>query len=100
MSAPGVTAEMLRRIASDTYDLMVLNYANGDMVGHTGSLSAAIKAVEAVDVGVGKIVDAVLKKDGALIVTADHGNCEQMVDPGDRWYSYRTYYIRCRPHRC
>ena len=81
MSAPGVTAEMLRRIASDTYDLMVLNYANGDMVGHTGSLSAAIKAVEAVDVGVGKIVDAVLKKDGALIVTADHGNCEQMVDP-------------------
>ena len=81
MSAPGVTAEMLRRIAADTYDLMVLNYANGDMVGHTGSLSAAIKAVEAVDIGVGKIVDAVLKKDGALIVTADHGNCEQMVDP-------------------
>ena len=81
MSAPGVTAEMLRRIGSDTYDLMVLNYANGDMVGHTGSLSAAIKAVEAVDTGVGKIVDAVLKKGGALIVTADHGNCEQMIDP-------------------
>ena len=81
MSAPGVTAEMLRRIGSDKYDLMVLNYANGDMVGHTGSLPAAIKAVEAVDVGVGKIVDAVLRKDGALIVTADHGNCEQMIDP-------------------
>ena len=81
MSAPGVTAEMLRRIGSDKYDLMVLNYANGDMVGHTGSLSAAIKAVEAVDAGVGRIVDAVLKKDGALIVTADHGNCEQMIDP-------------------
>ena len=81
MSAPGVTAEMLRRIASDKYDLMVLNYANGDMVGHTGSLPAAIKAVEAVDTGVGKIVDAVLKKDGALLITADHGNCEQMIDP-------------------
>ncbi len=81
MSAPGVTDEMLRRIKSDKYDLMVLNYANGDMVGHTGSLDAAIKAVEAVDAGVGKIVNAVLEKDGALIVTADHGNCEQMIDP-------------------
>ena len=81
MSAPGVTDEMLRRIASDKYDLMVLNYANGDMVGHTGSLPAAIKAVEAVDEGVGKIVNAVLEKGGALIVTADHGNCEQMIDP-------------------
>lgn len=80
MSAPGVTAEMLRRIASDKYELIVLNYANGDMVGHTGSLNASIKAVEAVDSGVGKIVDAVLKKGGALIVTADHGNCEQMID--------------------
>lgn len=81
MSAPGVTNEMLRRINMDKYDLMVLNYANGDMVGHTGSLSAAIKAVEAVDEGVGKIVNAVLEKGGALIVTADHGNCEQMIDP-------------------
>lgn len=81
MSAPGVTEEMLRRVASDKYDLMVLNYANGDMVGHTGSLAAAIKAVEAVDSGVGKIVNAVLQKGGALVVTADHGNCEQMIDP-------------------
>ncbi|MYG00010.1 2,3-bisphosphoglycerate-independent phosphoglycerate mutase [Candidatus Poribacteria bacterium] len=81
MSASGVTDEMLQRIKSNKYDLMILNYANGDMVGHTGSLEAAIKAVEAVDKGVGKIVDAVLKKDGALIVTADHGNCEQMIDP-------------------
>ena len=84
MSALGVTDEMLRRIASDKYDLMVLNYANGDMVGHTGSLPAAIKAVEAVDEGVGKIVNAVLEKGGALIVTADHGNCEQMIDPETR----------------
>ena len=81
MSAPDVTDEMLRRIASDKYDLMVLNYANGDMVGHTGSLPAAVKAVEVVDIGVGKIVNAVLEKGGALTVTADHGNCEQMIDP-------------------
>lgn len=81
MSAPDVTDEMLRQIASEKYDLMVLNYANGDMVGHTGSLPAAIKAVEAVDIGVGRIVNAVLAKGGALIVTADHGNCEQMIDP-------------------
>ncbi|MDE0636464.1 MAG: 2,3-bisphosphoglycerate-independent phosphoglycerate mutase [Candidatus Poribacteria bacterium] len=95
MSAPGVTDEMLRRIASDKYDLMVLNYANGDMVGHTGSLSAAIKAVEAVDEGVGKIVNAVLEKGGALIVTADHGNCEQMIDPetGGIHTAHTTYNV-------
>ena len=95
MSAPGVTDEMLRRIASDKYDLMVLNYANGDMVGHTGSLPAAIKAVEAVDEGVGKIVNAVLEKGGALIVTADHGNCEQMIDPetGGIHTAHTTYNV-------
>ncbi len=81
MSAPGITDEMLRRIASEKYDLMVLNYANGDMVGHTGSLSAAIKAVEAVDMGVGRVINETLEKGGSLIVTADHGNCEQMIDP-------------------
>ncbi|RKU05620.1 2,3-bisphosphoglycerate-independent phosphoglycerate mutase [Candidatus Poribacteria bacterium] len=81
MSAPEVTQEMLRRITSDRYDLFILNYANGDMVGHTGSLPAAIKAVETVDACVGQVVDAVMAKGGGLIVTADHGNCEQMVDP-------------------
>ena len=81
MSALGVTDEVLSRINTEEYDLMVINYANGDMVGHTGSLTAAIKAVEVVDVGVGKIVNAVLSKGGRLIVTADHGNCEQMIDP-------------------
>ena len=81
MSALEVTEEMLRRIASDKYDLAILNYANGDMVGHTGSLPAAIKAVETVDACVGKVVNAVMARGGALIVTADHGNCEQMVDP-------------------
>ena len=93
MSAPEVTQEMLRRIGSDRYDLFILNYANGDMVGHTGSLPAAIKAVETVDVCVGQVVDAVMAKGGGLIVTADHGNCEQMVDPetGGPHTAHTTY---------
>lgn len=81
MSAHEVTDVMLRRIANGNDDLIVLNYANGDMVGHTGNLEAAIKAVEAVDECVGRVVDAVLERGGGLIVTADHGNCEQMIDP-------------------
>ena len=93
MSAPEVTEEMLRRIASDRYDLFILNYANGDMVGHTGSLPASIKAVETVDTCVGKVVDAVIAKGGSLIVTADHGNCEQMIDPetGGAHTAHTTY---------
>lgn len=95
MAVPGITEEMLRRIESDKYDLMVLNYANGDMVGHTGSLPAAIKAVEAVDTGVGQIVRAVLNKGGSLIVSADHGNCEQMIDPesGGIHTAHTTYEV-------
>ena len=93
MSASEVTEEMLRRIASDKYDLFILNYANGDMVGHTGSLPAAIKAVETVDACVGKVVNAVMARGGALIVTADHGNCEQMIDPetGGPHTAHTTY---------
>ena len=93
MSAPEVTEEMLRRIASDRYDLFILNYANGDMVGHTGSLPASIKAVETVDTCIGKVVDAVIAKGGSLIVTADHGNCEQMIDPetGGPHTAHTTY---------
>lgn len=93
MSAPEVTEEMLRRIESGQYDLMILNYANGDMVGHTGSIPAAIQAVETVDTMVGRIVDATLAKGGALIVTADHGNCEQMIDPttGGPHTAHTTY---------
>src|SRR5262249_45097809 len=88
-----VTEEMLRRIASNKYDLFVLNYANGDMVGHTGVLAAAIKAVETVDECVGRVVDAVAAKGGVAIVTADHGNCEQMIDPatGGPHTSHTTY---------
>jgi 2,3-bisphosphoglycerate-independent phosphoglycerate mutase len=72
---------------------MVLNYANGDMVGHTGVIAAAVKAIETVDECVGKVVDAVLAKGGALVVTADHGNCEQMIDPatGGAHTAHTTY---------
>ena len=81
MSAPELTAKAVEAIDSGKYDLIVLNFANPDMVGHTGSLPAAIKAVEAVDTGLGKIADAIAQAGGALLVTADHGNCEMMRDP-------------------
>jgi 2,3-bisphosphoglycerate-independent phosphoglycerate mutase len=81
MSAPELTDKAVGAIESGKYDVIVLNYANPDMVGHTGSLPAAIKAVETVDAGLGRIADAVQKSGGALLVTADHGNCEMMRDP-------------------
>jgi 2,3-bisphosphoglycerate-independent phosphoglycerate mutase len=81
MSAPELTDKAVAAIASNKYDLIVLNFANPDMVGHTGSLPAAIKAVETVDAGLGRIAEAVQKAGGALLVTADHGNCEMMRDP-------------------
>jgi 2,3-bisphosphoglycerate-independent phosphoglycerate mutase len=81
MSAPELTDKAVAAIASGKYDLIVLNYANPDMVGHTGSLPAAIKAVETVDAGLGRIAEAIGKSGGALLVTADHGNCELMRDP-------------------
>jgi 2,3-bisphosphoglycerate-independent phosphoglycerate mutase len=81
MSAPELTDKAVGAIDSGKYDLIVLNFANPDMVGHTGSLPAAIKAVETVDAGLGKIVDAITRAGGALLATADHGNCEMMRDP-------------------
>jgi 2,3-bisphosphoglycerate-independent phosphoglycerate mutase len=81
MAAIELTRAVLDRIATGQDDLIVLNYANGDMVGHTGNLNAAIRAVETVDECVGKVADAVVASGGGLIVTADHGNCEQMIDP-------------------
>lgn len=77
MSAYEVTDKVLEAIKSDKYDAIILNYANTDMVGHTGSLAAAIKAVEAVDECVGKVVKLVEEKDGNMLITADHGNAEQ-----------------------
>ncbi len=81
MSAPELTDKAVAAIASGKYDLIVLNYANPDMVGHNGSLTAAIKAVETVDASLGRIAQAIEKSGGALLVTADHGNCEMMRDP-------------------
>ena len=81
MSAPELTDKAVGAINSGKYDLIVLNFANPDMVGHTGSLPAAIKAVETVDTGLGRIAEAIEKAGGALLVTADHGNCEMMRDP-------------------
>ena len=80
MSAYEVTEKVLEAIQSQTYDSIILNYANPDMVGHTGSLEAAIKAIETVDECVGKVVEAVERQNGVLLITADHGNAEQMVD--------------------
>jgi 2,3-bisphosphoglycerate-independent phosphoglycerate mutase len=81
MSAPELTDKAVEAIGSGKYDLIVLNYANPDMVGHTGSLKAAVKAVETVDTGLGRIAEAIRRAGGALLVTADHGNCELMRDP-------------------
>ena len=80
MSAPEVTEKVLEAINSKKYDSIILNYANPDMVGHTGSLEAAIKAIETVDECVGRVVEAVENTQGVLLITADHGNAEQMVD--------------------
>lgn len=80
MSAPEVTDAVVKAIEEKDLDFVLVNFANCDMVGHTGVLPAAIKAVEAVDAGVGRILDAALAKGGAALVTADHGNAEQMLD--------------------
>ena len=81
MSAPELTDKAVDAIGSGKYDLIVLNYANPDMVGHTGNLRAAVKAVETVDTGLGRLAEAIRKAGGVLLVTADHGNCEMMRDP-------------------
>jgi 2,3-bisphosphoglycerate-independent phosphoglycerate mutase len=80
MSCAEVTDHLMQAIAAG-YDLIVVNYANPDMVGHTGDLAAAIAACEAVDAGLGRALDALEQVGGAMIVTADHGNCEMMIDP-------------------
>ena len=81
MSADEVTDKLVAAIASGRFDLIVVNYANGDMVGHTGILAAAIKAAEAIDRCLGRLERAVVDAGGTLLITADHGNCEQMADP-------------------
>jgi len=93
MSAYAVCDEVVKRINSEQYDLIVVNFANGDMVGHTGVLAAAVKAVETVDICLGKIMDAMQKHGGVALVLADHGNAEQMIDPdtGGPHTAHTTY---------
>lgn len=83
MSQPEVTRRVVEAIKSEKYHLIVLNFANPDMVGHTGILEAAVKAVQAVDAGVGQVLDAAFQHGYAMILTSDHGNCEMMKDPQD-----------------
>jgi 2,3-bisphosphoglycerate-independent phosphoglycerate mutase len=81
MSAYEVTDKLVEAIDAGRFDVVVVNYANTDMVGHTGDLAAAIKAVEAVDRCLGRLADAVARAGGTLLITADHGNAEMMRDP-------------------
>ena len=80
MSAPGVTEAVLNAASGLKFDFVIVNFANCDMVGHTGVFSAAVKAVETVDACLGRIVEATLATGGALLITADHGNAEEMID--------------------
>ena len=80
MSAPEVCRNICEAIRGGKYDVVITNFANPDMVGHTGVLPAAIKAIETIDTLVGKVVEAIKEVDGQLFICADHGNCEQMVD--------------------
>ncbi len=97
MAAPEVTEKLVDAIAQDKFDLIVVNYANTDMVGHTGDEQAAIKAVEAVDSALGTLYAAVQEKGGALLVTADHGNAELMVDPDTHvpHTAHTTFVVPC-----
>jgi len=104
MSAEEVTDRLVEAIDSGHYDLIVCNYANGDMVGHTGDFDAAVQAIEAVDACVGRAVAAIERAGGACLVTADHGNAEQMVNPetGEPQTAHTTFevplvYVGARP---
>jgi 2,3-bisphosphoglycerate-independent phosphoglycerate mutase len=91
MSAFEVTDKLVTAIESNAFDFIVVNFANGDMVGHTGIMEAAVKAVEAVDVCLGRLDKAVVKAGGVMLVTADHGNCEKMRD-GAQPHTAHTLY--------
>ncbi|MCR4842364.1 MAG: 2,3-bisphosphoglycerate-independent phosphoglycerate mutase [Eubacterium sp.] len=92
MSAPEVCEKLIEAIRSHEYDLIIINFANPDMVGHTGDLKAAVEAVETVDTCVGKAVDALVEEGGSMFLCADHGNCEQMIDYETRepWTAHTT----------
>ena len=96
MSAAEVTEECVKRIESGKYDVIILNYANCDMVGHTGVFDAAVKAAEAVDTGVAKVVAATAAMGGVSIITADHGNAEHMLaEDGSPFTAHTTNLVPC-----
>ncbi len=90
MSAPEVTAKLVDAIESRAFDVIICNYANGDMVGHTGNFAAAVKAAEAIDRSLRDIIDALDAVGGEALITADHGNCEQMLDGGGIRHTQHT----------
>ena len=97
MNAPIVTEKVIEQIKADKYDMIMVNFANADMVGHTGVFEAAVKAVETVDTCVGKIVEALKPVQGQLLIIADHGNAEQMADPdtGCPYTAHTTNHVPC-----
>lgn len=97
MNAYEVTDEVIKRINSGKYDVIILNFANMDMVGHTGIFEAAVTAVEAIDICVGRIVEALIKAGGAVLITSDHGNAEQMEDPetGEPHTAHTSNPVKC-----
>ncbi|MEC8908204.1 MAG: 2,3-bisphosphoglycerate-independent phosphoglycerate mutase, partial [Pseudomonadota bacterium] len=90
MSAPEVTEKLVDAIKNGGYDLIVCNYANGDMVGHTGVYDAAVKAAECIDDCLQKVTDAILEVGGECLITADHGNAEQMLDENGQAMTQHT----------
>lgn len=90
MSAIGITDTLLEKIKEDIYDVVILNYANGDMLGHTGKMKETIQSLETLDVCLGRLYQAVEEQKGILIVTADHGNCETMLDDENRIVTSHT----------
>ncbi len=99
MSAHEVTAALLKELQQQKFDVVILNYANVDMVGHTGKIAATIQAVEAVDSCVGQVVEEVLSQQGVALITADHGNGECMLDkvtsPNGSFVQQSTVYCGC-----
>ncbi|MEN9266587.1 MAG: alkaline phosphatase family protein, partial [Thermostichales cyanobacterium BF4_bins_65] len=96
MAAPEVTEQALQAIAKQEYALIVMNYANPDMVGHTGNYQAAIQAIEAVDRCIGQVVAAVSQVGGTTLIVADHGNAEMMWDEnGNPWTAHTTNLVPC-----
>lgn len=97
MSAPEVTDRVIEALNGDTYDMIILNFANADMVGHTGDLEAAKKAVEAVDASIGRIVEVLRRNGGQALIIADHGNAEKMADAvsGSPYTAHTTNHVPC-----